>query len=171
MILANMQLWSQRQGVGAGGGPAGPYNIEMLIVAGGGGGGGHVGGGGGAGGYRTSTEEEVDPSNQLTITIGAGGAGGIYGNSGDPPGSNGVASSITGSVITNHTHQRREKMVALAAVEDTNRRFNQALVQVLLDKVIRVVLPVQLAITAVVAAVLGLMERMVIFLRPAVEVV
>ena len=74
-------------------------SIEMLVVAGGGGGGGWTGGGGGAGGYRTSTQL-IAVGTVLSVTVGGGGAGGDYGNS-TSRGTNGSASSITGSGISN----------------------------------------------------------------------
>jgi len=84
-------------------------SIEYLVIAGGGGGG-SAGGGGGAGGYRTnvsgqtsgassSTEAAVTfPAATYTITVGAGGAA-----VDDARGSQGGASSISGSGITDIT--------------------------------------------------------------------
>ena len=84
-------------------------SIQYLVIAGGGGGG-SAGGGGGAGGYRTnvpgqtsgassSTEAAVTfPAATYTITVGAGGAA-----VDDARGSQGGASSISGSGITDIT--------------------------------------------------------------------
>ena len=96
MILANMQLWSQRQGVGAGGGLA-PYDIQFLIVAGGGSGGGATigSGGGGAGGFRALTASEIPLSTNYTVTIGAGGAA----QTSNASGNQGNNSSIVGTGI------------------------------------------------------------------------
>jgi hypothetical protein len=73
-----------------------PYSIDFLVVAGGGGGGEDNGGGGGAGGYRTSTQT-VNSGTVITVTVGDGGAGSgtLY-----VPGTNGSASSISGSGLT-----------------------------------------------------------------------
>jgi|9_EtaG_2_1085328.scaffolds.fasta_scaffold02394_2 hypothetical protein len=93
------------------------YSADFLVIAGGGGGGGdpagHQGGGGGAGGYRNSYASEssggggssetsltLSTGTVYTITIGAGGAGLNAPNS---VSDNGVASSITGSDITDIT--------------------------------------------------------------------
>jgi hypothetical protein len=79
--------------------------VDYLVIAGGGGGG-NYGGGGGAGGYRTSagtsgggaTAESnlsLTPSNNYTVTIGAGGAS----PSGASRGSNGY-DSVLGSITS-----------------------------------------------------------------------
>ena len=84
------------------------YTVDFLVIAGGGGGGKLAGGGGGAGGYRNSFSSEssggggssetalaLNPGTVYTVTIGAGGS------AGNPTtGGNGVASSISGSDIT-----------------------------------------------------------------------
>lgn len=49
-------------------------SIDYFIIAGGGGGGIDGGGGGGAGGVLVTSSQAIDPSQTLTITVGAGGA-------------------------------------------------------------------------------------------------
>ena len=84
------------------------YTVDFLVIAGGGGGGKLAGGGGGAGGYRNSFSSEssggggssetalaLNPGTVYTVTIGAGGSAGNPTTGGD-----GVASSISGSDIT-----------------------------------------------------------------------
>ena len=82
--------------------PAGPEDIDYLLVAGGGGGGrGSAGGGGGAGGLKSSSLSDVESGSSFTITIGAGGSGG---NDASATNSNdGSDSSIAGSTITTIT--------------------------------------------------------------------
>ena len=91
-----MHLWSQRQGVGAGGGLV-PYDIQFLIVAGGGSGGGFTtgSGGGGAGGFRALTASEIPLSTNYTVTIGAGGAA----QGSNASGNQGNVSSVVGTGI------------------------------------------------------------------------
>jgi hypothetical protein len=72
--------------------------VEYLVVAGGGGGGGNApggnsGGGGGAGGYLSGTIG-VQPSINLTVTVGAGGSAGAVSTNGGN-GSNSVLSTIS----------------------------------------------------------------------------
>ena len=84
------------------------YTADFLVIAGGGGGGKLAGGGGGAGGYRNSFSSEssggggssetalaLNPGTVYTVTVGAGGSAGS-----PTTGGNGVASSISGSDIT-----------------------------------------------------------------------
>ena len=82
--------------------PAGPEDIDYLLVAGGGGGGrGSAGGGAGAGGLKSSSLSDVESGSSFTITIGAGGSGG---NDASATNSNdGSDSSIAGSTITTIT--------------------------------------------------------------------
>jgi len=92
---------------------AGPYAADFLVIAGGGAGGYDQGGGGGAGGYRASFNSETsggggssetaltfNSGTVYTITVGGGGAG-INGVT--TPANEGVASSISGSDITDIT--------------------------------------------------------------------
>jgi len=92
---------------------AGPYAADFLVIAGGGAGGYDQGGGGGAGGYRASFNSETsggggssetaltfNSGTVYTITVGGGGAG-INGVT--TPAGEGVASSISGSDITDIT--------------------------------------------------------------------
>ena len=92
---------------------AGPYAADFLVIAGGGAGGYDQGGGGGAGGYRASFNSETsggggssetaltfNSGTVYTITIGGGGAG-IRGVT--TPANEGVASSLSGSDITDIT--------------------------------------------------------------------
>jgi hypothetical protein len=88
--------------------------VDFLVVAAGGGSTGNIGGGGGAGGLRTSytgspnagsgggtsaeTALSLTPGTAYTVAVGPGGAGTPTGTA-----SNGTASSITGSDITDIT--------------------------------------------------------------------
>ena len=77
---------------------------EWLVVGGGGGGGGALqsadaGGAGGAGGYRTGTAIELTADTTYAITVGAGGAGAT----GNPDGTAGGDSILSGSDITTIT--------------------------------------------------------------------
>ena len=90
------------------------YSADFLVIAGGGAGGSQKAGGGGAGGYRASFNSEtsggggssetalqLSPGTTYTITVGGGGAGVSSGPT--AKGNDGVASSITGSDITDIT--------------------------------------------------------------------
>ena len=70
-------------------------NLNILIAGGGGGG---SFGGGGAGGYRTSSETNVASGTVITVTVGNGGSGRYPSNTQNS--TNGTASSISGSGIT-----------------------------------------------------------------------
>ena len=70
-------------------------NLNMLIA---GGGGGASFGGGGAGGYRTSSATNVSVGTTITVVVGSGGSGRYPSNSQNS--TNGTASSISGSGIT-----------------------------------------------------------------------
>jgi hypothetical protein len=93
------------------------YSADFLVIAGGGGGGGdpagHQGGGGGAGGYRNSYASETSGgggSSETSLTFSVGtvytitvGGGGTGLNAPNTVSDSGVASSITGSDITDIT--------------------------------------------------------------------
>ena len=94
-----MQLWSQRQGVGAGGGV--PYDVDYLLVAGGGSGANNIGGGGGGGGGLVQATVAIPSGEALAITIGAGGAVGstAFGTRGNTGSQSKIVSSTIGTVI------------------------------------------------------------------------
>jgi hypothetical protein len=67
-----------------------PLAVDCLVVAGGGGGGDWASGGGGAGGVSYVNSLSLNPSTNITVTVGAGGAQNVSGSN-----------SVFGSIISN----------------------------------------------------------------------